>query len=325
MRSRRSTIFISIGFLATACFFLYLSLRPSAPSLRASDVAPGRFRATLEMASGRLIDLDTARIGTLALQGSTRISKRPDGTIVYAAANLSPAAQIAAYNTIVTPRGGQCTVILPDGTKVWLNAASALYFPTAFTGNERRISLRGEGFFLIAQDAAKPFFVKTYRDFVKSLEGEFNVNCYDDERFIKTSCLRGPIMVNGNPLTSGEAFENGLIVSTNAARDGNWKNGRFDFSGVQVEQAMRQIARWYDIELSYDLGGLPVRTLTGAYDRSLALRALLEQIQKQGLRFRLDERVLHVGPGQPGGSAQRIGLTGNQVLHVGPGQPGPNK
>jgi len=194
---------------------------------------------------------------------------------------------------ISTPAGGQYQVTLPDGTKVWLNAVSGITYPVAFTGKAREVKITGEAYFEVVRDPAKPFSVKTYRDIIKVTGTSFNINSYGDERFIKTSLLKGSVKINADTLKPGQAYENGLVISTNTGQDIAWKNGFFDFNHTSMEEAMKQIVRWYGVQVEYD-DGVPSIQLYGRFSRLLPLPELVSKLDSLPAHFAIAENVLHV-------------------------------
>lgn len=225
-----------------------------------NDLAPGGNKAILELADGSAIVLDSASNGALTKQGAAAVTKK-DGHLAYNLDGKEPAAVL--FNTIKTPRGGQYQLELTDGTKVWLNAASSLRFPTAFAGAERKVELTGEAYFEVAKNASMPFVVAVAdKANVQVLGTHFNINAYDDEATINTTLLEGKVKVSG----SGDAktIEPGQQARLNAngqiAINRNpdieqvmaWKNGLFHFEGENIDVIMRQLARWYDFDVTYD-------------------------------------------------------------------------
>lgn len=224
-----------------------------------SDIAPGGNKALLTLADGSTIILDEVQNGTLTQQGNTTIVKL-DGKLNY---DVSPSnSKAVLYNTITTPRGGQFQIILPDGSKVWLNAASSIHFPTSFAANERRVEISGEAYFEISKNKAKPFIVKVNDAEVQVLGTHFNLMAYYDEPVVKTTLLEGSVKFikdhNTNILTPGQQsqlFKNGLVKVLNNVDPDEvlaWKNGTFQFNGTDIGMVTRQLSRWYDAEVVYD-------------------------------------------------------------------------
>lgn len=231
------------------------------------DVLPGGNKAVLTLSNGRRIILDSAGNGTLAMQGKSKILKVSSNQIAYhpdvPAKAQPPATALVAYNTLATPRGGQYQVKLPDGTQVWLNAASSLKFPTTFTGNERRVILTGEAYFEVVENAHQPFRVQVGDVEVTDLGTHFNIMAYDDEPAIRTTLLEGSVKISkkegkGATLIPGQqaVIENdpsaGIkIISTDVEQSVAWKNGLFSFHRTDIYTLMRQISRWYNVDVSF--------------------------------------------------------------------------
>jgi ferric-dicitrate binding protein FerR (iron transport regulator) len=283
------------------------------------DVQPGGNKAILTLSDGNTIVLDNAQNGLLAQQGNAKIIKQNDGALRYnreGGATSKPFTidhSPLTYNMLATPRGGQYQLILPDGSKVWLNAASSIRYPTAFAGNSREVELDGEGYFEVAKDASKPFHVKTRAQDVEVLGTHFNVNAYSDEEAIKTTLLEGKVkvssMVNGewsmlkpgqqamvSPSTGGGRGEV-LTIDDNIDLDQAvaWKNGLTAFKSADIKSIMRQVARWYNVEVVYE-GNIPPRKFTGGIARSARLSELLHLLEVSKVHFRLDGNRLIVMP-----------------------------
>jgi transmembrane sensor len=205
-----------------------------------NDAAPGGNKAILTLANGSEIILSNAKNGALTQQGNTKVVKLEDGKLAYQSGKINAPIAIE-YNTVSTPRGGQYQLTLSDGSKVWLNAESEITFPTAFTGKERKVVIKGEAYFEVAHDATKPFEVTANGMEVQVLGTHFNINAYEDEKSVKTTLLQGSVKVSkGN--------ESVLIVPGEQARINNsdneisvkkevnldqvmaWKNGLFNFN-----------------------------------------------------------------------------------------------
>jgi ferric-dicitrate binding protein FerR (iron transport regulator) len=209
----------------------------------------------------------------------------------------------SALNTITTPRGGQYQVVLPDGSKVWLNAASSIEFPTSFTGNTRNVSITGEAYFEVAKNAAKPFLVKTNRAVIEVLGTHFNVMAYDDEAEMKTTLLEGAVKVKSgstsNYLRHGQQAVLNATGQTRVLDDVDvddataWKNGIFQFNDAGIEVIMRQASRWYDVNVSYE-GQIPVKQFTGRISRKVKASELLNMLAYTGVKFRIEGKNIIV-------------------------------
>ena len=223
-----------------------------------SDIAPGQSGAILTLATGQRILLDSAGNGSLAQQGNVSVIKK-NGELVYS--NGGKATDVV-YNTMTTPKGRQFNLVLADGSKVWLNAASSITFPTAFIGKERKVTITGEAYFEVAHNAAMPFIVEKGNTSVLVLGTHFNVNAYDDETAISVTLLEGSVNVrNGNnnnkikPGQQAQIKDDGKISLLSDIDVNNvvaWKNGRISFQGANIETVMRQMSRWYDVEIVYN-------------------------------------------------------------------------
>lgn len=280
---------------------------PVAQTLRAAgDLPPGGNKAMLTLADGSSIAIDSVPEGRIALQGGAVILKSPNGEIIYTAdtANISG---VPAYNTMRTPRGGQHRLALPDGSVVWLNAASSITFPSLFSGNERNVSMTGEAYYEIARDPARPFYV-TIKDHLRIavLGTSFNVNAYDDETSVNTVLIEGSVRVNDKnasrvliPGQQARVSANGDITLRNdvdVQAEIAWKKGEFYFGEkADFGAIMRQIARWYDIEVEYH--GNVTGHIGGSISRSSQLSTVLKMLEKAvGVKFEVQGRKVIVNP-----------------------------
>jgi transmembrane sensor len=292
--------------LGTGFFWVYRSTVPvKVAATITAPVIPGGNKAVLTLADGSTIVLDSAKEGALGSQGNTRIIKLDSGRLAYAASN-SEAGAAPSYNTISTPRGGQYQVVLPDGSQVWLNAASSLRFPVAFTGNERAVTLTGEAYFEVAQHAGKPFMVRTGSMQVNVLGTHFNVMAYPDEGRVKTTLVQGAVRVSqgststlmqpGQQASIDDAGNSFQITRPDIEDVMAWKTGEFRFRKTDISMIMRQIARWYDVDIIYqgDLSGV---TLYGSMTRKENVAQLLELLEQTGMvHFSTSGRRITVMP-----------------------------
>lgn len=279
---------IFTGFVLLAGI-VWLLKGPEAADIRTlakqTDILPGGHKATLTLANGSVISLEDAKNGTLATQDGMRIEKTKDGNILYSVANGN-AQQASTINTITTPKGGQYQVTLPDGTKAWLNAASSLRYPLHFDAKERRVKMTGEAYFEVTKNKTRPFIVETDQQEIQVLGTHFNVNAYPDEGMVKTTLVEGSVRVrarNGQSalLKPGQqAILNRDIQVKEAdiAHQLAWKNGDFIFRGETLESLLRQVSRWYDIEVEYphQLGNM---RFNGMVSRAQPLSTIIEMIQ----------------------------------------------
>lgn len=222
-----------------------------------NDTSPGINKATLTLADGSSIILDDTKDGALAQQGGAKVIKI-GGKISYHTTNKTSAIE---YNTITTPRGGQYQVELPDGSRVWINAASSLRFPTAFTGKDRRVEINGEAYFEVAKNKSMPFIVTVGNAEVQVLGTHFNVMAYDDEGTVNTTLLEGSVkFVSGDKISvlkpgqQSQLSKDGqlkLVSNVDVDKIIAWKNGLFVFDNSDLTTVMRQLSRWYDIDVIY--------------------------------------------------------------------------
>lgn len=284
--------FLIIG--GSAVYFLMPQKQQ--PAITAQiDVAPGKHKAILTLADGSQVALDSTGRQTI-LQGKTAISQQ-GGELVYDAKEQQQ--QEPVYNTLTTPKGGQFRIILPDNSAVWLNAASSIRFPTAFTRNERNVEVTGEAYFEVSPDAAKPFKVTLYGGTtIKVLGTHFNVNAYTDEESIQTSLLEGKVEVTRGeekillkPGQQANVAGSITIKEMNAAGMAQvvaWKNGVFNFEQKDLQEVMRQLSRWYNVEVIYK-GTIPRRIFGGELSRSLYLSEILEVMRVMKINVKIEE------------------------------------
>lgn len=235
------------------------------PVKQTEEIVPGGNKAMLTLADGSTIILDSAANGLLSQQGGIKVQKLDNGLLAYTInGKLVTENDQAFYNTITTPRGGQYQVTLSDGTQVWLNAASSIHFPVVFAGTERKVEITGEAYFEVAKNAAMPFKVITGSSEVEVLGTHFNINSYTDESSVKTTLLEGLVKVsvtgnNQSPkfLKAGQQTvlnkEGRISILNNADLEEAvaWKNGRFQFNSADLKSILRQISRWYDVDVEY--------------------------------------------------------------------------
>jgi transmembrane sensor len=273
-----------------------------------NDVAPGSNKAILTLANGKTIILTNAKNGLIAQQGGIQINKTAGGEVIYKVAQTAGSID-TSYNTITTPRGGLFTIILPDSTKVYLDAGSSLRFPAAFTGNLRTVMLTGEAYFEVAHNKEKPFHVLTKGQMVEVLGTHFNINAYDDENAIKTTLLEGSVRVSMADklalLTPGEQSQipepfsagKGINVIQNADTEEAvaWKNGFFQFDNADIQTIMRQFSRWYNVDVTFE-GQVQERLFSGTIHRNLTLLQALDLLNYANVHFNIDGKKITVSP-----------------------------
>ena len=323
--------------LAAACLLVVISLfllrRPAAvemrPVAKTPVISPAGNKATLTLADGRRIVLDSAANGNLAVQGNSQVVKLAGGQVVYRdgmggrdgneaggtggngaggsggnGGGEKGAGGSLAYNILTTPRGGYYQVVLPDGSKVWLDAASSLRYPTVFRGTERLVELTGEAYFEIAPDMNQPFLVSSNGVTVQVLGTEFNMMAYSDEDAIRTTLVKGSVRVvcgNGHEqirpgqqaswMRSGGALQ---LSTPDMAGVLAWKLGQFRFQGLPISAIMRQVARWYDVDVEFR-GAQPATEFNGVISRKKEVAELLAVLQEtEDVHFTLQGRRIIV-------------------------------
>lgn len=262
------------------------------------EIKPGGNRAQLQLADGRTILLDSASNGLLARQGTTNINLLADGQLAYQQAGITP--ETVSYNTLTTPKGGQYQITLPDGTKVWLNAISSIHFPTAFTGKERQVRITGEAYFEVAADPSRPFKVQFGEAEITVLGTHFNINAYTDEKDAKATLLEGLIQIQHKnqaqklvPGQQARLHSQGMQVvsGANTEEATAWKDGYFVFASTDMETLLRQAARWYNIDVSFQ-GPIPPDRFTGKISRNVNLSQFLSILEYSEVHFKMEGRKL---------------------------------
>ena len=277
-----------------------------------ADVVPGTTKATLTLADGGVIALDSTHTGIIINADEITYS---DGNRLLALDNRHAGDQAirAQYAVLATPRGGTYQLILSDGTKVWLNAASTLRYPIEFKGDSREIEIDGEAYFDVVQIPSMPFIVKSRGQETIVLGTEFNISAYEDEDAVKTTVVSGSVRVRTKIKTADGGYkahmdkdlhpqEQTIVTSTgsltlqkvNAESVVAWKSGNFHFKGTPLADMMRQIARWYDLEVIYT-SQIPQETFSGKLTRGASLANILEFLRDAGISCRMDGRKLFIG------------------------------
>lgn len=281
-----------------ALFYLWQQPKTARPpiAVKPTDFAPGGERAVLTLADGSTVVLDSASQGRVASQGNAIIVKNGDGELAYQVSENDNT--VAGMNTISTPAGGQYSIKLPDGSQVWLNAKSSITFPTAFYGKERRVKVQGEVYFEVEKDKGKPFVVDVDgRQQVIVTGTHFNVNAYAEEPVIRTTLLEGAVSVAGantenlqlvpgeqSSLRAGGRFRKATVDVSEAVA---WKNGLFQFRETSLETIMRDIGRWYNVEVAYP-EGIPQKRFSGKLRRNSRASEILEILKFAGVNFHIE-------------------------------------
>lgn len=266
------------------------------------DISPGKNKATLTLANGEKISINDVNTGNIASQSGVQISKSPDGQIIYEITNKNPGK--LAFNTLTTTRGEQARLRLPDGSVVYLNAASSLKYPTSFANlKQRSVELSGEGYFEISKDKMHPFIVRSAKQEVEVLGTHFNINAYTDESALKTTLLEGSIKLTSmnrseilKPNEQAILINNQITVNeVDPDETVAWKNNEFLFKNDDFKTNMRKIARWYDVEVIYEANAPDNFRFGGFLSRSRNLSAVLRLMEKTGaVHFRVDGRKVYV-------------------------------
>lgn len=260
---------------------------------KVTDIAPGMEGGMLTLADGTQLSLDSLQEGTITTQQGVKVIFR-NGQISYEGNGSNS----VAYNTVTTPPGRQFHMQLEDGTQVWLNAGSAMTFPTAFTGQERSVKVSGEAYFEVNGSATRPFFVEIKDDYrIQVLGTRFNVHAYKDENYIQTTLLAGAIKVRSQLLKPGQELivndgQTQLLSGIDTTQAIAWKNGTFYFKErSHIGEVMRQLARWYDIEVVYE-DGVPDVVFSGEMQRDLSLMQVIRGMDDMGVSFTLQGHQL---------------------------------
>lgn len=319
------------------CGIATLLFRSGKPQVEeyANDVEPGSNQATLTLANGKKINLGDVKNGELAVDRGVKIIKAADGQLTYVfnpaikaaptrdsipalvSVNEVPSNPYKGLNSVTTPKGGQYHIALPDGTNVWINAGSTLRFPSTFEGlAERRVLLLGEAYFEVAQvktafgmkkRARKmPFIVKTANQEVKVLGTHFNINCYTDEKDIKTTLLEGSVGIS-SPLLQAEetilepgdqGINNGSVIKVKKVDTDeavSWIKGEFVFRNEDLESIMRKVARWYNVEVVYENQQARKELFGGTLSRYDKISKVLHALeQTSNVKFRVTGKKVFV-------------------------------
>ncbi len=271
-----------------------------------ADIFPGQHGAILTLGDGTLLVLDSAKDGQIAMEEGTEVILK-DGSLRYA----NEGVELGVYNTVSTPKGRQFSLVLPDGTRAWLNAESSIKYLTVFDHKERLVKITGEVYFEVVQNARQPFKVDMDgKGQIQVLGTSFNIKAYEEEEHIYTTLLHGSIQIlkedekkqpekltPNKPVllqpgqqailakaTSSVSLRNGVDITKIMA----WKNGLFDFENTTLYEVMKQIARWYDVTVSYEQGIPPVRFF-GKMSRDISLSGALKALEVMGVQFRINK------------------------------------
>ncbi len=265
-----------------------------------NDVAPGSNKAILTLGNGSKIDLVNTKDGIIESDKGVKIDKAGE-TVIYKSNSPKYSTSETVFNTITTPRGGQYQLALPDGSKVWMNNASSIKFPVAFSGNTREVVLSGEAYFEVAKNPNKPFIVHVNDLEVKVLGTHFNIMCYSDESSIKTTLIEGSVKLSKGNLSellypgkiASFQHQSFTVADADIEQELAWKNGYFIFNKSDIETIMRQLARWYDVNVNYE-GAKPKNLFVGQIKKEASLAESLKIIELSGIHFKIEGRNLIV-------------------------------
>jgi len=301
---RRWSVAAAVLLLVGAGGYWYLRGKSSvvAPPAVAADISAGGDRAILTLADGKIVSLTGAANGIVATQGHIQVTKTADGQLVYPASGLGDG---VSMNSVTTPRGGQYHLVLSDGSKVLLNAASSIQYPVAFAGKERRVVVTGEAYFEVAPDKSRPFRVEAGGQAIEVLGTSMDVNVYADEPDQRTTLLTGSVRVSGSGrqvvLAPGQQAVSGagggVTVTDKADLDDvmGWAHGDFVFNNEDITSIMRKIARWYDVDISYPQGSPGPMQFDGVVSRSKNISAVLQIMEATGkVNFKIEKRRVMV-------------------------------
>lgn len=289
-------------------YFMFLNNRSDSGAIVKSSPAevkaPESNRAVITLSDGQKIYLDSAGNGALAVQGNVQLLKLPGGEIAYQTGSGQSENEIE-YNTIVNPRGSKVVnMVLTDGSKVWLNAGSSLKYPVTFLGDQRKVTVEGEAYFEVAPNVLKPFFVRCGTIEVQVLGTHFNVNAFeDDDDNTKITLLEGSVKVRkggeSGLLEPGQQAqvnkEIRVVSNIDIAQVMAWKNGYFQFDKASLQSFLKQISRWYDVDVVYE-GNNKSREFVGEMERDLSLSTILEVLQMNNVEFTIENKKIIIRP-----------------------------
>lgn len=301
---RYASVAAALFVVSLAAYFYFTSWAPTGSkhsdtaAKSVADIAPGRNAATLLLEDGTEIVLDDLSNGAIARDGSNTIYKNAGGQLTYVAAANGADTGSVISNTLKTPRGGQYQLVLPDGSKVWLNAASQLTYKIGKTSPERLVELQGEAYFEVAKDAHRPFKVRSRGQVVEVLGTHFNVSSYDDDPNVKTTLAEGSVKIAGTgghgdvTLEPGQQAtldgKNRISVARVDVSDAiAWKNGKFNFNQTDIHAVARQLSRWYNVEVVFK-GKTAGVQLSGEVHRNTNASKVLEILSFYNLNCKIE-------------------------------------
>ncbi|MEH3113861.1 FecR family protein [Pedobacter terrae] len=298
--------------LVCSSIFLYyvnlnknrLAILPQSTSTPlAKSIYGGSDKVLLILSNGKRIEVNNFTKGQLAVENGYSIEKESNGLLKYRKINTLAVLASGNSNTIVTPRGGQYCVKLPDGSKVWLNAESKITYPVVFSGNSRKIALKGEAYFEVTHNADKPFIVDFEGSNVKVLGTHFNISAYGNGETPKTTLLQGSVQVSTSaskkiilPGQQAISSKKICIVNVDTNHVMGWKNGNFSFEHERIGTVMGKISRWYDVDIKYQ-GEITQEEFVGSIPKSKNLEEVLHRLELTGLlHFKIKGRSVTIMP-----------------------------
>jgi len=311
-RKQKLTAAAAIALLIAGSITYWLTGKTSFENNRVKTViagvqdvhAPQVSKATITLGNGQVISLDSVENGVLTKQGDVDIIKTAEGDVSYKSATGMTAPDSITYNTLYNPRGSRVvSLTLADGTRVWLNSESSLRYPVSFTGKDRKVRITGEAYFEVAKNSSKQFVVDADGVLTEVLGTHFNVKAYKDDGHTAVTLLQGVVRV---------AFSGGSVIikpgqqavatsSVHMIKNPDlesvmaWKNGEFVMKSADIHSIMRQVARWYDVDVVYE-GGIPAARISGEVSRNLNLTQILQVLKYSGIQVKVDGRRVIVTP-----------------------------
>ncbi|MBN8859804.1 MAG: FecR domain-containing protein [Sphingobacteriales bacterium] len=308
----RAAVILSVTGVALLLYYITAGrgerekiVQETAAAAPVTDIIPGSNKAILTLGDGSTMVLDTASNGQVGTQGNIKVIKLNSGQLKYLKGKQGQMTGGTIYNTISTPKGGQYQVVLADGSKIWLNASSSLRFPTEFRDKIREVEVTGEAYCEIVHNASKPFRLKVKEMQVNVLGTHFDVMAYDNENAIKTTLLEGSLRVSNatgaSLITPGQQavlHKNGsfqLVSNADVEEAVAWKNGKFVFNSADIHTIMRQIERWYDVDISFEREA--DLHFTGQLSRYINVSELLRKLELTNeVHFRIEKGKITVLP-----------------------------
>lgn len=291
--------------IATSTFFFYKSsqiISSDSIALERVVIVPGTNGAILTLADGKKITLDNHALATIDRGNVAGIYKYSDGLLEYKNI-LHKAARSIVTNTLTTPRGNKFTLVLSDGTKVFMNAGSTLQYPETFTGSERIVRLTGEAYFEVVHNSRSPFKVRVRDQIIEDIGTSFNVSAYEDESFVSVTLVEGSVKIEKsenqvviNPGQNALTSVGNNVISVKSAdleSDLAWRSDLFHFEDVKLPVVLKQIARWYDLEIEYE-GSIPTKNINGEIYRNMNGAQVLTILKNLGVNFKLDGKKLTI-------------------------------